>query len=306
MIQAPPSHAWGNATFADFASSLDAAAGRRVSVAFATFLDQPGLPLVSASLDCSGSSPRLRLRQERLLTLDSAGTTAGPWSIPVCVRWPAASGAGRSCVLLEAAERELALEAPACPAWLSLNDGDAGYYRVALDDGLRRGVLDELARGGASALSAVERMAILDDLDALARAGRVPLAEALQAAPAALQDPDAFVAVEALDLLQRMRPERMPERLRQSYARMLEQVAGARARRLGWDESDGDPADTRLLRRRLVGTSPTTRTMSPCKRRRAGWRCAGSTTAAPSTPSSPGPSWTRRRPGAIAGSTIAS
>jgi aminopeptidase N len=246
-------HAWGSATFADFARSLDEAAGRRVSVALATFLDQPGLPLVSASLDCSGSSPRLRLRQERLLTLDAAGTAARSWAIPVCVRWPAVGAARRSCALLEAAEQELALEAPACPAWLSLNDGDAGYYRVSLEDGLRHGVLAELARGGASALSSVERMAILDDLEALARAGRVPLLEALQAAPAALQDPDAFVAVEALDLLQGLRPERLPERLRGRYARMLEEVAGARARRLGWAQHDGDPADTHLLRQRLVG-----------------------------------------------------
>jgi len=246
-------HAWGSASFADFARSLDAAAGRDVSGALATFLDQPGLPLVSASLDCAGSSPRVRLRQGQLLTLDGVEARARPWAVPVCLRWPSDSGTRRSCAMLDAAERELALEAPGCPAWLALNDGDAGYYRVALGDGLRSGVLAELAKGGGSALSAVERMAILDDLEALVAAGRLAIDEALRAAPAALQDADAFVAVEALDLLQLTRPGRLPERLQQGYARLLEQVAGARARRLGWDEKDSDPADVRLLRQRLVG-----------------------------------------------------
>jgi aminopeptidase N len=243
-------HAWGNATFADFGRSLDVVAGRDVSGPLATFLDQPGLPLVSVSLECAGS--RLRLGQARLLTLDSGAGARKPWALPVCVRWPADNGVRRGCVMLDAAQGELALAA-ACPAWMSLNDGDAGYYRVAVDSELRGGILDELAKGGASGLSTVERMAILDDLEALARAGRVPLEEALRAAAGALRDSDAFVAAEALDLLQLTRPERLPERLRQGYARLLEQAAGARARRLGWEEKDGDPADTRLLRRRLVG-----------------------------------------------------
>src|SRR5262249_20565158 len=57
-------HAWANASAGDFLAALDAAAGRDVAGPLRSFIDQPGLPLVSATLDCS-VSPRLRLRQER-------------------------------------------------------------------------------------------------------------------------------------------------------------------------------------------------------------------------------------------------
>ncbi len=62
-------HAWGNATSADFLAALDAAApGRDVAAAFTTFLEQPGVPLVSIDLRCgAGRRPAVELRQERLL-----------------------------------------------------------------------------------------------------------------------------------------------------------------------------------------------------------------------------------------------
>jgi aminopeptidase N len=244
-------HAWGNATFADFAARLEEASGRDVTPLLGSFLDQPGLPVVTAALDCGGRTARLELHQERFVTLAGAAAAERPWNIPVCVRWPAGADVRRQCVLLDSLERTLELEGGGCPAWVVVNDSDRGYYRVAYDERLRGAALAGLAEGGRSALAPVERMALLDDLDALARSGRVPLAAALAALPPALQDPDPFVAADALDLANLLQPARLPVELRESYARMLQRLAGGRARELGWNPGT-DPPDKRQLRERLV------------------------------------------------------
>src|ERR1700704_3212730 len=53
-------HANGNATAADFEAAISSAAGRNIAPAFDSFLDQAGVPEVSATLDCT-SKPKLKL-----------------------------------------------------------------------------------------------------------------------------------------------------------------------------------------------------------------------------------------------------
>jgi aminopeptidase N len=244
-------HAWGNATFDDFASALDTAAAREVSRSFATFLDQPGLPLVSASLNCTGARPRLRLRQERFLSLDSSVAERPTWRVPVCLRWPAGGSTQQQCQILDSEEQDVELRAPGCPEWVMAGDGSARYLRAAYDDRLRRGLAAEAAKGRASALSPIDRVALLDDLEALVRAGRLPLGAALDSLPSALHDPDPLVVHQALDVLGLLRPERLPADLRPNYARLVSLLLGPKAAALGWDPGN-DPPDMRQLRERLV------------------------------------------------------
>ena len=59
-------HRYGSATVRDFLDALGAASGRPVAPAFATFLDQNGVPEVGVALDCSNGGARLALSQRRL------------------------------------------------------------------------------------------------------------------------------------------------------------------------------------------------------------------------------------------------
>ncbi len=243
------SKAWGNATYADLAATLDTT-GREVAGALGTFLDQPGLPVVSVSSDCGPTGARLKLRQERFLRLAGPGPAqAQTWRIPVCLRWSERAATRHTCVLLQAPEQTVDIDS--CPTWLLANEAAAGYYRVAYDDDARRRLAAEAAAGADSALAPVERIAFLGDLGALASGGRLPLAVALDALPWALKDPDPLVAYEALDLLQILQPDRLSPDLRPNYARLVRQLLGARAMALGWEPA-GDAPDVRQLRSRLV------------------------------------------------------
>ena len=121
----------GNATSADLIDSLaaasdDAPAFRR---AFASFLDQPGTPLLDVALACDGARPALRVRQQRALPLGSTAAPALRWGVPLCVRLGAPGGTTKHCARVETAEAEVALPPGACPAWVMPNADGAGYYR---------------------------------------------------------------------------------------------------------------------------------------------------------------------------------
>src|SRR5439155_317518 len=64
-------HAFGGGSTEDLLHSYSAAAGRDVAPAFTTFIEQPGVPLVDATLRCEGDKASLALRQSRYLPLGS-------------------------------------------------------------------------------------------------------------------------------------------------------------------------------------------------------------------------------------------
>src|SRR5262245_39244885 len=50
-------HTFGNATSSDFAAAISKASGKDVTAAFATFLEQPGAPEITATLACDKGQP---------------------------------------------------------------------------------------------------------------------------------------------------------------------------------------------------------------------------------------------------------
>jgi alanyl aminopeptidase len=244
-------HAHGNATSADFLAALDAAApGRDVAAAFSSFLEQPGVPLVSIDLRCEKGArrrPVLELRQERLLTGPPAGTpVAQRWKIPVCVEHGSGRGKREQCTLLDEASETLALEAKACPTWVNGNAGAAGYYRVAYGGDLLARILD-----GRAPLSARERAAVLDDAVALADAGRLSYAVLIAALPSLARERSFAVLRRAVHLARALQ-DLVPPEGRDAYASMVRALFGARARALGWKPRSGEPGGARLLRPDLM------------------------------------------------------
>ena len=256
-------HADGNATADDFVAAISAAAGRDVGPAFRSFLDQPGLPLLRASLRCGDGKPAsLTVKQERYLPLGSSGSTRQKWQVPVCMRWPAGGKLERSCAMVTAAEATVPLpQLTQCPAWLDANADAVGYYRVAYQgDGLER-----LLGAGRSQLSLAELIGTLDDVRALVANGTMALGDALALLPSLASDPRREVIMAAAQLAgseegggrndtahNSVRDYVLPEALRPRYARFIGKLFGARAHQLGWQARPGDDDDARLLRARLL------------------------------------------------------
>jgi alanyl aminopeptidase len=241
-------HAWKNATSADFLASL-AGSDARIAPAFSSFLDQPGVPLVTVALDCQNGEAKLDLTQQRFFPLGSQGGAAELWQAPVCVRYPAESDEARECALLDQPSSRMTLpKANSCPAWVQANAGADGYYRVLYQGNL----LAELLKNDARALTLSEKVALIGDISALTGNGKIPLGQALALAPGLARDPNRQVVTKTMWVTTGLQDNLVPPSLLPQYHHFLEDLYGSRARALGWKDRPGESDDDRLLRPTLV------------------------------------------------------
>ncbi|MCA9539519.1 MAG: M1 family peptidase, partial [Myxococcales bacterium] len=123
-------HAYGTATTSDLLEALARQSGKPVAETAKWFLDQPGTPLVQIDVLCTEGGPAtLGLSQRRALPAGSTAPQGEPWHVPMCVRYGIGEEVHRECFLLEGKQQTVALHAPGCPAWLSGNDDQRGYYQ---------------------------------------------------------------------------------------------------------------------------------------------------------------------------------
>jgi alanyl aminopeptidase len=164
-------HRFGTATTADFIGAMRAETGRDLGAIAHSVLDRPGVPVVSAALECEGGRPRVRLRQAQYVPAGTAEPPSSePWTIPVCAR----SADGTDCTVLADPVGELELKsAKSCPAWVMPDAGGSGYYRLDLP-------LEMLGKLSANdSLTRVERLTLIEDMGAMVRAGTVQAGEIL-------------------------------------------------------------------------------------------------------------------------------
>lgn len=239
-------YAYRSATAGDFLDAVSSA-GKDVIQPFSSFLDQPGLPVVSVSLDCSRKSPVLHLEQSRFVLTGSKPATPSAWKLPVCVRY----GAGRSenaCTLLRQEKADLALsEARSCPEWVEANAEARGYYLVDYSTSL----LASLS-GARTQLSAAERADLLTNARVLSNSARLPKGEALRLAERFHDDPEWQVVDVARELALSVALDFIPDDLQPNYRRFLLKSYQSRAHEMGWVARPGETEDTRLLRPILV------------------------------------------------------
>ena len=241
---------WKNATSAEFLAAL-AGENSSITLAFSNFLDQPGVPLVTAQLECQGGAAQLDLSQQRFFPLGSTGTANQLWKIPICVRYPAGTGEARQCILLEQTSAELQLsKAKSCPGWVEANADADGYYRVLYQGDL----LSNLLKDDARVLSLSEKVSIIDDISALTGNGKIPLAKALALAPTFAVDSARQVVTKTMEITTALQDRYLvPDNLLPRYRQFLLDLYGGRARSLGWKANPAESDDTRLLRPRILG-----------------------------------------------------
>lgn len=164
-------HADSTATAEDFIASLAEGSERaEIEAAFKSYIEQPGVPLISAILNCDDEqNPVLEVSQSRYAPLGSSiETDASRWHIPMCVSYVAGGESKSTCTLLSEHEQSIKLDANSCPTRLMPNADGAGYYRFSMDDsGWSHLIAD------ASNLAAAEALVLADSLDAAFRAGEV-------------------------------------------------------------------------------------------------------------------------------------
>ena len=243
-------HPHGTATAADFFAAMAAAADEPAIVeAFRSFVDQPGVPLVSVALSAEGTS--FTLQQSRYRPLGSAIEDGQLWKIPVCVRLEAVGQPPKICTLSAGAITRMPINAPTASPRVFPNAGGQGYYRFVLDRTSRQALTD-----GADSLPAREAVALADSVGAAFAAGQLPFDELLRAAAVLAAHPERAAATKLGNFLIDLHDSIPDAGTREGLARRLVEIHGPRLRALGYEPAAGayakDSADRHLLRRALA------------------------------------------------------
>jgi alanyl aminopeptidase len=239
-------HAWGNATSDDFLAALAAESDPQLAAAFASFLDQPGAPVVTFTADCPEGGPAaLVLAQRRYVPLGAAIAPGQTWRIPVRLRYGAGDRVAETRTLLSEAAGRVPLEF--CPQWLSGNAEGIGYYLSEY----RGSLLASLSARGAE-LPDAEQIALLDDVSFLVSSGDLAPGEALALLPRFAGSPYRRVTESAAEIAESVDAHLVPDRLRPNYERFLAGLFAERARALGLAPRSGESEDEALLRPGLV------------------------------------------------------
>jgi cytosol alanyl aminopeptidase len=164
------------------------------------------------------------------------------WQIPVCARW----AGSRTCVLLATKSGFAELPSRTCPKDLVANAGGAGYYLLSAHE-------ERLLQDGGRKLLPAERIAALQDLVALSRAGKLDHGDVLSLVAPLARDPDRRVVEATIAVASAVRDEQLlgePEL--PQYRRWIRDLYGPRARQLGWAPRRGEGDEVKLLRASLL------------------------------------------------------
>jgi len=169
-------HAFGGATAEDFLKSIaDANNDTKGVEAFQSFLNLPGVPLITAELKCSVKGNSVALSQSRYIArIGKPLAQTQTWKVPLCLAHGTGSARTQTCQMLESSAASIDLGAGACPSWIMPNADGAGYYRFKLDK------TDWAAlTAAADNLTDKEVLAAINSLDAAFDIGEMDIADYL-------------------------------------------------------------------------------------------------------------------------------
>ncbi|MGB5367141.1 MAG: ERAP1-like C-terminal domain-containing protein, partial [Polyangiales bacterium] len=236
--------AGGTATSTELLAALDEVSDRDVTPPFLSFLNQPGVPLVTGAADasCDAGIRTLQLSQERYLPIGSRGDPDRIWEIPLCIR----HSAGTTCTSLSSAKGNI--ELPGCPSWWMPNADGAGYFRFSMsaDDWTR------LRTRGFRELSDRGRIAVADSVEASFDRGAMDIEPLLPWFDNWVSSPLRQLAVAPMRPLRFLIDEASPPALRGRVMAYAGKLYRKRYRQLGWRSRATDSSDAKLLREAVI------------------------------------------------------
>ncbi|MDH3401826.1 MAG: M1 family metallopeptidase, partial [Chromatiales bacterium] len=226
-----------NATEHDLWSVVAEHADADIGAIAARYLNQPGFPLVTVDAKGNVSQSRYhRLGRE---------LPAQQWLIPLNVKYKHDGVIKQTFTLLD--KPTGTLDIPADAQWV-LPDADAtGYYRWNIDPAQFQRLVQDM-----SALSNRERIALLDNSEALLNAGELSLADYMMVLDKALADPHPLVLRPALNALSGIAEDFIDPSNAEAFSRFVDDALEGRLEQIGLEAQTGESETIAQLRPTLV------------------------------------------------------
>ena len=232
-------YSWKNATEKDLWAVVSEESGFDISAIASSYLNQPGFATVSVSKDGT-------IEQKRYLT---SGREAADleWQIPINVKYKADGEVRQTFSLLK--EKNGSLDVPANADWIFPDAGGNGYYRWSTDTEQFYNLVDD-----ADALTAREKIALLDNSEALLNAGEMSLSDYMFVLNKLIQDPHPLVFLPTLENIKAVGEQIVPAESDELFSAFIDQAMTERFKEVGVDSRPGDSEALLQMRPRLVRT----------------------------------------------------
>lgn len=240
-------HTWGNARAEHLWNALADASGQPIDVAMATFIEQPGVPLVSLVPDPSG---KVTLSQTRFSNFGVDAMEHENWHIPVTLKYAAGDGNVKTQTVMlteETMEVDLGTDGP--PVWIMPHSDARGYYRWVMPADM----LMSMAETAAEALTPRERVGFLGNLSALLDAGVVGGDDFLNTINRFSHDPHPLVVSAVVSALRKVEHAFVEKETEDQFAYYVRRTLGPAMDRMGFEAVGGEDETIALVRPRLIG-----------------------------------------------------
>lgn len=242
-------YAHGNATAEDLWNTLAEVSHRPIIPLMRSFIDQPGIPLVTIETSCENGDTRLKLSQHRYFFDHALATkeSSERWQIPVCYRRPS----GTQCTLL--IEQEQTVKINGCESWLTGNSAGEGYYRTLYSPATLAPLL-----ANARSLDADEQSALLRDSWALAQSDQAPITDFLKVMQAVDLTTNANITFRVARNLAQLSDRLATEVSTPPFQERVRQLLRPVAAKLGWNPAAGENDEQRKVRGTILYALGTT------------------------------------------------
>jgi alanyl aminopeptidase len=241
-------HRLGTATSEDLMASLSTVSHRDVATPFFTFLTQPGVPVLRASIACGEGGRAIDLVQSRYLPLGSTAEASDGWQIPVCIRYGDGRTTHEACTLMTGTSARIAVEGDTCPTWVMPNANAAGYYRFALGSTELRALLET----GWARLSTVERLSVANNVRSAFSSGASTVEDVVFAMDRIAADDERLVRMEPASFYDMLIEDYLEGEARAPLRAHVASLYAPAWRRIGWSARRREAGENAVLRRDLL------------------------------------------------------
>jgi puromycin-sensitive aminopeptidase len=243
-------HREANATADDLWGALGETSSQPIIEMANGWIRQTGYPLVDVAVADDGAA--VVLKQRRFFADPAAAVAAGDgartkWMVPVVLRFRDAKGVKEQPVLLREASARVKLEAEGPVAWCIGNADARGFYRTNYDDATLAKLLPSVGE-----LRPAERIGLISDQWALVRADQAPIERFLDLVVSLRGEEDHVVLDEIVGRLSLIEHRFLADEERAPFGKLVTELYGDRAAKLGWKPGAGEDDDVRLRRAVLL------------------------------------------------------
>lgn len=235
-------YSYGNATAEDFWNTLAEVSKKPMAKIMSSFVDQPGVPMLSVRSQCSGKKMTVEATQQRFYLqkslMDSPSNQV--WAIPVCFKM----GAVKDCRILDHKQQEFQFDG--CFPEFSADADGSGYYRAQYAN-------ETLQHLPGAAWEPGQRDRLAGDTWALVRAGKQNVGDYLDLLRRMGADRERVVLEAEIQPLPKIAEYLTDAEGRASLSALIRDLAAPGVKHLGWKPAPNENDDDRQLRPALIG-----------------------------------------------------